>query len=97
MNDHLESKLCDCCFEQGPLFAATAAVLLLFSSDNFRCKSLTDTFFIYFFNKHLQRCSPRKKMIWSDQRLVFIHKLNFSWLNLAARDPNGRAKRPAKV
>ena len=28
---------------------------------------------------------------------VWIHQLNFRWLNLANRDPNGLGKRPPKV
>jgi hypothetical protein len=28
---------------------------------------------------------------------VWIHQLNFSWLNLAVRDPNNPAKRPVEV
>jgi hypothetical protein len=28
---------------------------------------------------------------------VWIHQLNFSWLNLTAGNPNGPVKRPAKV
>jgi hypothetical protein len=31
------------------------------------------------------------------QGSVWIHQLNFSWLNLAVRNPNDPNKRPAKV